>query len=149
MKELKTHCGRGHEFTAENSGINVSGGQPLFRYCRTCRNEYQRQERAARFEGPRQAPKRAVARCSIAGCEKEEEAAGLCCGHRKRKTREQAVSVSLGPARRGPDLREPWEVLTEAALAYADADVGDDAAFTSARKKLAYAARVYCSARKG
>lgn len=39
MKERKSHCGKGHEFTPENTG--VCRGE---RYCRACRREYMREK---------------------------------------------------------------------------------------------------------
>jgi hypothetical protein len=38
-KRLLTHCGRGHEFTPENSGWNVANRS---RFCRTCQRAYLR-----------------------------------------------------------------------------------------------------------
>jgi len=40
---VKTHCHRGHEFTAENTYVDRAG----HRKCRTCRTNWRRTYRAA------------------------------------------------------------------------------------------------------
>lgn len=76
--------------------------------------------------------------CSVDGCERLVEKAGLCAGHRKRKVRGQVVNTQL--ARRPSS---PLEYLCESALAYADAD--DDVAYERAKDNLRKAAMSYAA----
>ncbi len=61
-----------------------------------------------------------------------------CWGHLKRVTRKQSLETPLAEA-----YSSPWERLTAAALAYADADDGDDESFARARDRLRKAAVAY------
>lgn len=45
----KTHCSRGHEFTLENTRVNVAGS----RVCRTCKHENDIQQRRRKGMRPR------------------------------------------------------------------------------------------------
>lgn len=68
--------------------------------------------------------------CTVLDCEREEETAGLCSGHRKRLTRGLAVATPL----RGNG--SPWQRFQEAILAYADTDAEDDEQFQRNRIRL-------------
>ncbi len=72
--------------------------------------------------------------CTVPGCSNEEEAGGLCFGHRYRKKHGLPMS---------PPLRErttPWGRVQEAVLAIADADSENDADYHASKARLRAAA---------
>lgn len=80
--------------------------------------------------------------CSVEGCLRPVEAGGLCAGHRKRKTRGTTIAGELRD-----DTRSPAEILTDAAIALADADAEDDEAWRRAKKSHEYAAESFARRR--
>jgi hypothetical protein len=48
LREKKTHCVNGHEYTEENTAIYRSGGRKLARSCRTCRRDAGRRYHATK-----------------------------------------------------------------------------------------------------
>lgn len=88
-------------------------------------------------------PKAFTAFCSVSECVNAARKAGLCWGHFKRRQRGQSANGELRPSVMTPD-----QVLTEAALAYAEADVADDGAFQRAWDRLRKAAAIYTRRKK-
>lgn len=84
-----------------------------------------------------------VIACRAPGCDREAAPGGYCHGHIKRIRRGQSLAKPLAP--RYPT---PWECLSEAALAYADADPGDDQAWERARHRLRMACNRYVKWRR-
>ncbi len=80
-------------------------------------------------------------RCLIAGCERPEEAAGLCAGHRYRKRR--GIPLDETPLR---ERLTPRERVLEAAKALLDADAEDRRAYHAAWSRLRAAARDWLDA---
>lgn len=74
--------------------------------------------------------------CSVDGCPNPAAKSGLCEGHVKRRTRGQVVSAAL---KLRP--RSPLERLTEAALAYANAESDDE--FDRAKDNLRKSAAAF------
>lgn len=74
--------------------------------------------------------------CSIDGCSRRAHAHGLCSAHLKRRNRGQPVNVTI---RDSP--KSEWEVLTENALAYANAESDED--FQRAKDNVRKAALTY------
>lgn len=78
------------------------------------------------------------AQCSEADCRNAAAPRHKrCWAHLKRVTRGQSMSTPLAPA-----YESPWERLTAAALAYADAS-DDEEEFAKARDRLRKAATAY------
>ncbi|QDE83294.1 hypothetical protein BHS07_17990 [Myxococcus xanthus] len=78
------------------------------------------------------------AQCSEADCRNAAAPRHKrCWAHLKRVTRGQSMSTPLAPA-----YESPWERLTAAALAYADAS-DDEEEFAKARDRLRKAALAY------
>lgn len=81
------------------------------------------------------------AQCSEADCRNAAAPRHKrCWAHLKRVTRGQSMSTPLAPA-----YESPWERLTAAALAYADAS-DDEEEFARARDRLRKAALAYAGA---
>lgn len=68
--------------------------------------------------------------CTVDGCLNAEQKGGLCHGHIKRRQRGDALT----PLKQRPATT--WERITEAALAYANADSMDDREFRRASDNL-------------
>lgn len=84
--------------------------------------------------------------CKAEGCIREAKRGGLCWGHvreaqAKRNSRDRRRRTSRMDGGLEVRHQSPWDCLTEAALAYADADPRDDAAFYRAKQRLKMAAR--------
>jgi hypothetical protein len=78
----------------------------------------------------------AFAPCAVDGCVNESQRAGRCWAHHKRKCRGAVVDGSLAPRH-----QVPFDAVTEAALAYAEAEEDED--FERAREQLRRAAVRY------
>lgn len=76
--------------------------------------------------------------CSVDGCPHDAARGGLCWSHVRRKQRGQALSPAI---RQRP--KTPFERVTEAAIAYVDADADED--FARARDNLRKAVAAYGS----
>ncbi len=76
--------------------------------------------------------------CEIADCENPADGHGLCSAHRKRAKKGGNLAAPLKPA---PHAREPWEVLTDAVIRYADAETDEE--FTTAKDVLRKSAKTY------
>jgi hypothetical protein len=63
----------------------------------------------------------------------------FCATHLKRQQRDQPLET---PVKKRP--QSPRELLSEAAIAYADVDASDELAYERAWERLRYAARTYC-----
>lgn len=82
------------------------------------------------------------AQCSEADCRNAAAPRHKrCWAHLKRVTRGQSMSTPLAPA-----YESPWERLTAAALAYADASDDEEEEFARARDRLRKAALAYAGA---
>lgn len=71
-------------------------------------------------------------------CDNDADGNGLCSAHRKRAKNGGDLSAPLKPA---PHSREPLEVLTDAAIRYADAETDEE--FKKAKDVLRKAAQNY------
>ena len=85
-------------------------------------------------------PKAEPCTCIYCGRPARYPVLGLCEAHRIRMKRGKDMTTPLRP----PPVIEPWSRLTEAALAYAEADEGDD--LDAAEKRLRFAAFAYVKA---
>lgn len=86
--------------------------------------------------------------CLVDGCLKPAglRKGGYCEAHAKRRLRGQVVAEPIGAPRGGHVLvtaESTWLLLTEAALAYADADSDDEVDFRRATDRLRKAALSY------
>lgn len=81
-------------------------------------------------------------KCEVEGCSRPIERGTLCAAHRKRRYRGRPMSTPLRSDRRAPE-----EELLEAALAVADTDTEDDAAWNRAWSILMRAALGFAQSR--
>lgn len=76
--------------------------------------------------------------CSIDGCDNPAAKGGLCWGHHKRRQRGRVISSALSKP-----SRTPWAAVQKSALAYAEADSGDDREWERASEALRAAVHRY------
>lgn len=82
--------------------------------------------------------------CTVDDCLNEATRGGLCWGHARRRRRRKKAGKLGPPKRAGCE----WDFLTEAALAYADADPLNEERWRKARDNLRKAAIAYGSRRR-
>lgn len=90
--------------------------------------------------------------CSIDGCEEDASEGGFCDAHARRTRRKrrgeggERTGLQHIPSQLMKRNQSPWRTLTEAWLAYADADAGNDEAFHRAEVRARKASLAYAKA---
>lgn len=79
-------------------------------------------------------------RCQGPDCDKPAERDGHCRGHRQQKYEGRELTPLA------PRKQTRWQILSEAALAYADANAEDQAEWRRRQSRLIMAARKYSAA---